>query len=54
MRAPIQRAVVTDTAERLAALQLVGDDVAAAGVITELTTQAGDAFTVEVTLGPEA
>ena len=33
MRAPIERVVVTDTAERLAALDLVVDDVTAAGVV---------------------
>jgi valyl-tRNA synthetase len=53
MRAPIERVVVTDTAERLAALALVIDDVTAAGAVTELTTQVGDAFAVEVTLAPE-
>jgi valyl-tRNA synthetase len=53
MRAPIERVVVTDTAERLEALALVVDDLTAAGVVTDLTTQVGDAFTVEVTLPPE-
>jgi hypothetical protein len=54
MRAAIERAVVTDTAERLAALELVVDDVTAAGVVSELTTQVGDTFAVAVTLPPEA
>jgi valyl-tRNA synthetase len=53
MRAPIERVVVTDTAERIAALELVLDDVAAAGVATEITTQVGDAFAVAVTLPAE-
>jgi valyl-tRNA synthetase len=53
MRAPIDRVVVTDTAERLAALELALDDVAAAGVATEITTQVGDAFAVAVTLPPD-
>jgi hypothetical protein len=54
MRAPIERVVVTDTAARIAALELVLDDVAAAGVVTEITTQIGETFAVEVTLPPEA
>jgi valyl-tRNA synthetase len=54
MRAPIAAAVVTDTAERLAALELVADDLTAAGAVAELTTQVGDAFAVDVTLPPEA
>jgi hypothetical protein len=42
--------VVTDTAERIAALELATGDVSAAGVIAELQTQVGEAFAVEVTL----
>jgi valyl-tRNA synthetase len=53
MRAGIARVVVTDTAERLAALELVVDDVKAAGVVTELVTQVGEAMAVEVELAPE-
>ena len=45
--------MVTDTAERLAALELVADDLRAAGVVTTLETQVGDAFSVEVILPPE-
>jgi valyl-tRNA synthetase len=52
MRAEIERAVVTDTAERIDALELVADDLAAAGVVTSLTTQVGDALLVDVTLPP--
>jgi valyl-tRNA synthetase len=54
MRADVERVVVTDTAERLAALELAADDVRAAGVVGELVTQVGDAFAVEVTLPPAA
>jgi hypothetical protein len=54
MRAAIARVVVTDTAQRLAALALVLDDLKDAGVVAELVTQEGDAFSVEVTLAPPA
>ena len=54
MRADVERVVVTDTAERLAALELAADDVRAAGVVGDLVTQVGDAFAVEVTLPPAA
>jgi len=54
MRAEVNHATVTDTAERLAAFQQAADDVKAAGVIGELTTTVGDTFAVEVTLAPEA
>jgi valyl-tRNA synthetase len=53
MRAAIATVVVTDTAERIAALDLVVDDVIAAGAVTELSTQVGDIFAVAVTLPPE-
>jgi valyl-tRNA synthetase len=54
MRAEVQSVVVTDTAERAAALELAAGDVQAAGVIGELVIQVGDAFAVEVTLPPAA
>ena len=53
MRAAIATVVVTDTPERIAARDLVVDDVIAAGAVTELSTQVGDTFAVEVTLPPE-
>jgi valyl-tRNA synthetase len=52
MRTPVLRVVVTDTAERLAALEAVGDDLRQAGVITELATEVGDLFAVTVELAP--
>ena len=50
MRAEVERVVVTDTAERIAALNAVAGDVAAAGVVAALDTQIGDAASVIVTL----
>ena len=44
---------MTDTPERLAALEQAADDVRAAGVIATLDLAVGDAFAVEVTLAPE-
>jgi valyl-tRNA synthetase len=52
MRAEIDRVVVTDTADHLAALHQVIDDMKQAGVITDLTTRPGDALSVEVVLAP--
>jgi len=53
MRAEVERVVVTDTADRIAALKAVADDVRAAGVVSELVAEVGDAFSAEVTLPPE-
>jgi valyl-tRNA synthetase len=53
MRAAIATAMVTDTAERIAALDLVVDDVIAAGAVAELATQVGEPFAVVVTLPPD-
>ena len=50
MRTPIDRAVVTDTAERIDLLRTVATDVAEAGKVLDLQLVVGDAFTVEVTL----
>jgi valyl-tRNA synthetase len=50
MRAPVARAVVTDTERRLAALDAARDDVANAGVIEELVTEVGTELAVVVTL----
>ncbi|MFL6206409.1 MAG: valine--tRNA ligase [Acidimicrobiales bacterium] len=52
MRTPVVRIVVTDTPERLAALELVRDDLRAAGVVDELTTRADSTFAVAVDLAP--
>ncbi len=41
MRTPVVRVVVTDTAERLAALEPAVDDLRQAGVIAELVTEVG-------------
>ena len=53
MRSPVERMVVTDTAERIAALELVAEDVSAASVIASLDTVVGDTFGVEVVLASE-
>jgi valyl-tRNA synthetase len=52
MRTPVLRVVVTDTAERLAALELAADDLRQAGVVAELTTEVGEPFRVAVELAP--
>jgi valyl-tRNA synthetase len=52
MRTDVSRATVTDTAERLARLAQVEDDVRAAGHIAHLSTVDGDTFSVEVELAP--
>jgi valyl-tRNA synthetase len=54
MRVPVERVAVTDTAERLAALELVADDLRQAGVITTLHTHVGDGLGVDVTLATDA
>jgi valyl-tRNA synthetase len=45
---PVARVEMHDTAERLAALRLVVDDVAAAGKVADYTLVEADAFTVHV------
>ena len=52
LRTPVVRAVVTDTADRLAVLNAVAGDVRAAGRIRELVTEPGSAFGVESELEP--
>ena len=52
MRAEVTRAVVTDTPEHLAALELATQDVRNAGVVAELVLEPGDEFSVAVTLAP--
>ncbi len=55
MRAPVDRVVVRDTAERLAALQLAIDDLKEAGSVRELVLEASDdAPGVEVALADDA
>jgi valyl-tRNA synthetase len=53
MRAEVDRVVVTDTAERLAALARVEADVRGAGSIAKLETETGDPFAVSVELAEE-
>jgi len=55
MRTPVVRAVVTDSAERIAVLRSVAADVAEAGKVADLQLTDGDSFSVEVTLAdPDA
>ena len=54
LRTEVLRATVTDTAERIAVLESVADDVRAAGRITELVTSEGSEFSVRAELAPEA
>ncbi len=51
MRNPVESVVVSDTAERLALLELVAGDVCEAGRVEDLGTAESDEFAVEVTLG---
>jgi valyl-tRNA synthetase len=53
MRAEVARVVVTDTAERLEALDAARADVCAAGRVAILDTKVGDTFAVEVELADE-
>jgi valyl-tRNA synthetase len=53
MRAGVARVVVTDTGDRLAALEQVGADLKQAGVVTELVLRPGEVLAVEVTLADE-
>ncbi|MFZ6005689.1 MAG: valine--tRNA ligase [Actinomycetota bacterium] len=54
MRAEVTSVTVTDTAERLKALDAASADVRAAGVIGELTLVEGEPFSVSVTLAEDA
>ena len=54
MRAPIERVLVRDTAERLGALELGVSDLLAAGSIERLETAPGEEFAVEVELAEES
>jgi valyl-tRNA synthetase len=53
MRAPVTRAVVHDTAERLAALELAADDLRLAGSIETIESVVAEQFAVEVELAQE-
>jgi valyl-tRNA synthetase len=50
MRAPVARVIVTDTAERIGALELGAEDLRQAGSIELLDTAEGEEFSVEVQL----
>ena len=52
MGAPIESAVVTDTAERIARFELAAADVAAAGKVVELTTATGEVASVTTVIVP--
>jgi len=52
MGAPIERAVVQDTAERLALFDLIASDVAEAGKVVSLTTADAETLTVHTTITP--
>ena len=54
MRTEVDLLAVTDTAERLAALEQAADDVRAASVAAELVTRVSDDAEVAVTLAPPA
>ncbi len=51
MRAAVERAVVRDTAERVAALELARADIANAGVVADLVIEVGEPG-VDVVLAP--
>ena len=53
LRAPVDHLRVADTADRLAALSLVGDDLVSAGRVATLDTVEAPAFSAEVTLGDD-
>jgi valyl-tRNA synthetase len=53
MRAPVEKVKVTDTPERLGALDKVALDLRSAGAVDQLFFAKGEAFSVEVTLAPE-
>jgi len=53
MRAPVTRAVVQDSAQRLAALELGAGDLRQAGSIETIETLVAEEFAVEVELAQE-
>ena len=53
-RAAVERATVTDTGDRIAALRLAADDLCAAGSIDDLVLVEGAEASVEVVLAPVA
>jgi len=53
MRWPVRRLLVTDTAERLGALELGAEDLRQAGAIELLETASGDEFSVLAELADE-
>jgi valyl-tRNA synthetase len=54
MRAPVARVIVTDTPERIGALELGAEDLRQAGSIESLQTAEGEEFSVRVELAEEA
>jgi len=54
MKTEVTSATVSDTADRLALLAQVVDDVRSAGVVSDLSTTEGDALSVTAELAPEA
>jgi valyl-tRNA synthetase len=54
LRTDVEKAVVRDTAERLASLQAAIDDVKEAGRVVVLETEPADALSVDVVLAPPA
>ena len=54
LRTEVVRATVTDTAERIAVLAAVAEDVRAAGRVSELVTAEGPELSVACELAPEA
>jgi hypothetical protein len=52
MRTEVERAVVRDTAERIAALADAREDVLSAGRVHSLDTAEAEEFGVDVTLEP--
>jgi valyl-tRNA synthetase len=53
LRAPVRRAVLTDTPAALEAVRAVADDLRAAGAIDELELATGEAFALEVELAED-
>ena len=49
---PVERLVVRDTAEHLAALRTAEADLVSSGFVQELITEVSDTFGVEVLLAP--
>jgi hypothetical protein len=53
MRTEVERAVIRDTPDRIAALRLAQGDLCEAGRVHDLVLEEADAAAVEVTLAPE-